>query len=91
MGHTVWRRKSDPRHQRLTNPGNAFNRPDAAALCQLAGRLKLGTQNAQGVFISSRLTPVEAKQIESAIAQSRLSNSQFVIKVLLSAANVLNV
>ena len=48
------------------------------------GRPKVGTQNAKGVFLSARFTPVEAKQIESAIIRSGLSKSNFIRKRLLS-------
>ena len=55
-----------------------------------AGRPKLGTRNAKGVFLSARFTPGEAKQIESAIVQSGMSKSNFIRKHLLSSADVIN-
>jgi hypothetical protein len=55
------------------------------------GRPKLGMENAKGVFISARFTPVEARQIKEAIDKSGLSKSDFVRKSLISSANMLNV
>jgi uncharacterized protein (DUF1778 family) len=56
-----------------------------------AGRPRLGTQNAKGVFINARFTPAEATQIKAAAAKSGLSQSNFVRKYLLSSANAVNV
>jgi hypothetical protein len=52
-----------------------------------AGRPRLGPQNAKGVFISARFTPIEAKQIRAAITKSGLSKSDFVRKSLLKSAD----
>jgi hypothetical protein len=51
-----------------------------------AGRPKIGTQNAKGVFFTVRFTPVEAKQLNAAIRQTRQSKSEWIRKALLSAA-----
>jgi hypothetical protein len=56
-----------------------------------AGRPKLGTERAKGVFISARFTPAEAKQIHNAITQSGMSKSNFVRKSLLKSADMVNV
>jgi hypothetical protein len=56
-----------------------------------AGRPKLGMKDAKGVFISARFTPIEAKQIESAITKSGMSKSDFVRKSLLKSADMVNV
>jgi hypothetical protein len=58
---------------------------------KVMGRPKLGTQHAKGVFISARFTPVEAKQITSAITKSGLSKSDFVRKSLIKSADMVNV
>jgi hypothetical protein len=55
------------------------------------GRPKIGTENAKGIFFAARFTPVEAKQIESAIIRSGLSKSKFIRKSLLSACETVNV
>jgi hypothetical protein len=54
-----------------------------------AGRPRLGTQNAKGVFISARFTPIEAKQIREAITKSGLSKSDFVRKALLQSSEMI--
>jgi hypothetical protein len=51
-----------------------------------AGRPRIGTQNAKGVFFAARFTPVEAKQLNMAIRQARQSKSDWIRKALLSAA-----
>jgi hypothetical protein len=54
-----------------------------------AGRPRLGPQNAKGVFISARFTPIEAKQIRDAVTKSGLSKSHFVRKALLQFAEMI--
>jgi hypothetical protein len=53
---------------------------------KVMGRPKIGTEKARGVFIAARFTPVEAKQIHSAINQSRQTKSDWIRKNLLSAS-----
>jgi hypothetical protein len=50
-----------------------------------AGRPRLGTKNAKGVFFSIRFTPGEARQIGEAIQQARQSKSDWIRKTLLAA------
>jgi hypothetical protein len=49
------------------------------------GRPKIGTQNAKGVFLSIRLTPPEAEQINCAAKRLGLTKSQYGRKILLSS------
>ena len=51
-----------------------------------AGRPKLGTQNAKGIFFAARFTPIEARQLNAAIREARQSKSDWMRKALLSAA-----
>jgi hypothetical protein len=50
------------------------------------GRPRIGTQRAKGKVFSARFTPVEARQIDLAIARSHLSKSAFIRKTLLLSA-----
>jgi hypothetical protein len=54
------------------------------------GRPRVGTLSAKAIFISARFTPVEARQIESAIVKSGMRKSDFVRKSLISSAETLN-
>jgi hypothetical protein len=56
-----------------------------------AGRPRLGMEKAKGIFISARFTPIEAKQIHSAITKSGMSKSDFVRKSLLKSADMVSV
>jgi uncharacterized protein (DUF1778 family) len=56
-----------------------------------AGRPKLGTQLAKGVFINARFTAAEAKHIRDAVAKSGMSQTDFVRKSLLNSADMVNV
>jgi hypothetical protein len=51
-----------------------------------AGRPKIGTANAKGVFFAARFTPPEAKRLNEAIRQTRQSKSDWIRKTLLAAA-----
>ncbi|HXI73829.1 MAG TPA: hypothetical protein VNN22_26095 [Verrucomicrobiae bacterium] len=51
-----------------------------------AGRPKIGVQNAKGELFAVRVTPVEAKQINAAIRDSKQGKPDWLRKALLSAA-----
>jgi hypothetical protein len=51
-----------------------------------AGRPKIGIQNAKNIYFTARFTPVEAKQLNGAIRQSKQSKTDWIRKALLSAA-----
>jgi len=50
------------------------------------GRPKIGVQNAKGVIVAARFTPIEARQIDQAIRQSGENKPGWIRKALLSAA-----
>jgi hypothetical protein len=52
-----------------------------------AGRPKVGTQNAKGVFISVRFTPPEGKRLNEAIRRAQQSKSEWIRQTLLAAAD----
>ena len=54
---------------------------------KVMGRPKVGMENAKGVFLSIRLTPPEAEQINCAAKREGLTKSQYARKVLLSAVS----
>jgi hypothetical protein len=51
-----------------------------------AGRPRIGTQNAKSIYFTARFTPIEAKQLNAAIRQSKQSKTDWIRKALLSAA-----
>lgn len=52
-----------------------------------AGRPKVGTENAKGVYFAARFTPPEATRLNEEIRQARQSKSDWIRKTLLAAAN----
>lgn len=50
------------------------------------GRPKIGTENEKSEFVSARFTKAEMAQIDAAIRRAKLSKSDWIRKVLLSAA-----
>jgi hypothetical protein len=57
-----------------------------ASVKKKMGRPKIGINNAKGVIVAARFTPIEARQINEAIRRSGESKPGWIRKVLLSAA-----
>jgi len=51
-----------------------------------AGRPKIGIQNAKGIFFAARFSPIEARGLNGAIRQAKLTKTAWIRKALLSAA-----